>query len=137
MARWFLALMLAAGACAFTDDLKKERPKAPVSNQEDVPPEEDTSLAVKEYSFNPLQAEKELRIGNYYFRKGSFRAAAQRFREATKWNQGYADAWFRLGEAEEKLKDKPAAKEAYSKYVELAPEAKNLADVKKKIDKLK
>ena len=137
MARWFLALLLMAGACAFADDLKKERPKAPVSTQEEIPPEEDTSLAVKEYTFNPLQAEKELKIGYYYFRKGSFRAAAQRFREATKWNQGYADAWFRLGEAEEKLKDKPAAKEAYSKYVELSPEAKNLADIKKKIEKLK
>ncbi len=137
MSRWPVALLLFAGVCACADDLKKERPKAPQSTQEEIPPEEDTSIAVKEYSFNPLQAEKELKIGNYYFRKGSYRAAAQRFREATKWNEGYADAWLRLGEAEEKLKDKPAAKEAYSKYVELAPESKNLPDIKKKLEKLK
>jgi tetratricopeptide (TPR) repeat protein len=137
MARWLPVLILATGVCAYADDLKKERPKPPASAQEEIPPEEDTTIAVKEYSFNPLQAEKEVRIGNYYFHKGSYRAAAQRFREATKWNQGYAEAWLRLGEAEEKLKDKTAARDAYAKYVELAPEAKNLADVKKKIGKLK
>lgn len=137
MARWLPALLLAGAVCLCADDLKKERPKPAPSAQEEIPPEEDASIAVQEYSFNPLQAEKELKIGNYYFRKGSFRAAAQRFREATKWNQGFADAWFRLGETEEKLKDQKAAKDAYAKYVELSPEAKNLAEVKKKIEKLK
>src|SRR5215470_11794150 len=119
MSRWVLTLLLALGVPAFADDLKKERPKPQPSTQEEVPPEEDESLAVKEYSFNPLQAEKEVKIGNYYFHKGSFRAAALRFREATKWNNGYPDAWLRLAEAEEKLKDPKAAKEAYAKYVEL------------------
>ena len=137
MSRRLAALFFALGVCLCADDLKKERPKPPASAPEEIPPEEDTSIAVKEYSFNPLQADKELRIGNYYFHKGRYRAAAQRFREATKWNQGYADAWLRLGEAEEKLKDPKAAKEAYAKFVELAPEAKNLPEVKKKLDKLK
>src|SRR6266508_986894 len=100
-----LALVLACVAWACADDLKKERPKPATAPQEEAPPEEDTSLSVKEYSFNPLQAEKEVRIGNYYFHKGSYRAAAQRFREATKWNDGCADAWLRLGEVSEKMKD--------------------------------
>jgi len=137
MSRWVLTLLLVCGVPALADDLKKERPKPPPSAKEEVPPEEDEALAVKEYSFNPLQAEKELRIGNYYFRKGSFRAAANRFREATKWNNGYPDAWLRLGETEEKLKDSKAAKEAYAKYAELAPDAKNIAEVRKKLEKLK
>jgi len=137
MSRWVLALLLACGASVRADDLKKERPKPVPSTREEAPPEEDESLTVKEYSFNPLQAEKEVKIGNYYFRKGSYRAAANRFREATKWNDGFADAWLRLGETEEKLKDPKAAKEAYAKYVELAPEAKNTSEIRKKLDKLK
>jgi hypothetical protein len=36
------------------------------------PEEEDESLKPKEYSFNPLQAEKEVRVGNFYFKKGSY-----------------------------------------------------------------
>ena len=34
-----------------------------------LPPEEDESLIPKEYSFNPLQASKELRVGNYYLKQ--------------------------------------------------------------------
>jgi tetratricopeptide (TPR) repeat protein len=99
------------------------------------PQEEDESLKPKEYSFNPLQAEKEVRVGNFYFKKGSYKAAASRFREAAKWNPGLAEAWLRLGDAEEKLKDRTAAREAYAKYVELAPDDKRTPGVRKKLAK--
>jgi len=133
-------LLLATAAPILADDLKKDRSQQqPVATQEEVLKEEDESLAVtdEQYSFNPLQAEKDVRVGNYYFKKGSFRAAALRFRRATKWNEGYAEAWLRLGEAEEKQKDEKAAKEAYAKYLELSPDAKNANDIRKKIEKLK
>jgi tetratricopeptide (TPR) repeat protein len=139
MSRWFLALLMASAVAVWADDLKKERPQAPGSTKEEVPKEEDESLATttEAYSFNPLQAEKDVRVGNYYFRKGSYRAAALRFRRATKWNEGYAEAWLRLGEAEEKQKDDKAAHEAYAKYLELSPEAKNAPEIRKKLEKLK
>ena len=117
--------------------LKRDRSQPAASGQQEVPPEEDTSLAVKEYSFNPLQAEKELQIGNFYFKTGKYRSAAMRFTEATKWNEGYSDAWLRLGETEEKLKDPKAAKEAYTKYLALASDAKNAPEIRKKLQKLK
>lgn len=97
------------------------------------PVEEDESLAPKTYTFNPLQANKEVTIGNYYFKKKNYRAAAKRYAEATHWNPNYAEAYLRLGEAQEKLHDKDQSKQAYSKYVELAPDAKNADSIKKKI----
>jgi tetratricopeptide (TPR) repeat protein len=115
-------------------DQKEQSQQGPVIEQ--APPEEDESMKVKEYSFNPLQAAKELQVGNYYFKKGSYRAAAQRFREATKWNNGMAEAWLRLGDAAEKQHDAKAAKEAYDKYLELEPEAKNASEIRKKLAKL-
>ncbi len=118
-------------------ELKRERSKPPAATKEAVPPEEDKALATEEYAFNPLQAQKEVQTGNYYFKKGSYRAAAGRFREATRWNDGYAEAWLRLGEAEEKLKDPKAAREAYTKYLEVASDAKNAGEIRKKLDKLK
>jgi tetratricopeptide (TPR) repeat protein len=140
MSRWVLALLALSvfgprGALA--DDLKKERPKDATITKEEVPKEEDENLSVKEYSFNPLQAEKEVRVGEYYFKKGSYRAAALRFREATKWNQGYGEAWLRLGETAEKQKDTKTAKEAYAKYLEVAPDAKDAAEIRKKLEKMK
>jgi tetratricopeptide (TPR) repeat protein len=97
------------------------------------PPEEDESLTVPEYSFNPLQAEKELKVGEFYWKKGNARAAAQRFLEATKWNPGFADAFLRLAEAREKLKDRKAAREAYRKFLDLAPDDKRAESVRKKL----
>lgn len=140
MSRRLLLLLLMAGAVpVLADDLQKTRPQPAPSTKEEPLKEEDETLATtdEEYSFNPLQAEKDLQIGNYYFKKGSYRAAALRFRRATKWNDGFAEAWLRLGEAEEKQKDSQAAKEAFSKYLQLSPEAKNAAEIRKKLDKLK
>lgn len=97
------------------------------------PPEEDESLAPKEYAFNPLQAENELKVGNFYFKKGSYRAAAMRFEEATRWNPNLAEAWLRLGEAREKLGDTKAARQAYEKFLALAPKHKRAAEIRKKI----
>jgi len=106
--------------------------QAPPVAQE--PPEEDATLVeAKEYTFNPLQAEKEVKTGNFYAKKGNHKAAAFRFREATKWNPGMAEAWLRLGESLEKRKDAKGAKEAYAKYLELAPDAKNVAAIRKKL----
>jgi tetratricopeptide (TPR) repeat protein len=101
--------------------------------QEQEPPEEDESLAPKTYSFNPLEAEKDLKVGLYYFKKGNYKASTSRFREATLWNPTFAEAFLRLGESEEKLKDKKAADEAYSKYLALSPDGKEADAVKKKL----
>src|SRR6266571_2511629 len=79
---------------------------------------------------------KELRIGNYYFKKHNYRAASQRFSEATKWDGTMAEAYLRLGEAKEKQHDRKAAAEAYAKYLEIAPEAKDAPEVKKRMDRL-
>lgn len=101
---------------------------------EQAPPEEDESLTKPhDYIFNPLQASKEIQVGNYYMKKGSYRAAALRFREATRWNPGMPEAWLRLAEAQEKQKDEKAAREAYAKYLELAPDAKNAQQIRKKL----
>ena len=98
--RWILALAFAVVAAA----QKTPQPR------EQEPPEEDESLVPKVYSFNPLQAAKEVKIGNYYFKKGNYRAAAQRFLEATRWDGTLAEAFLRLGEAREKQHDKKGSR---------------------------
>jgi len=132
--RWILPLAFAVLASAQQAPQKKE--SKPAAQQEQAPPEEDESLVPKEYSFNPLQAAKELRVGNYYFKRHNYRAASQRFAEATKWDGTMAEAYLRLGEAKEKQRDRKAAAEAYAKYLEITPDAKDAPEVKKRLDKL-
>jgi tetratricopeptide (TPR) repeat protein len=151
MSSRFPALLLAAFLPLFAQDakpqappaknqqeeLKRHRTEPATSDKEEVPPEEDASLSTKEYSFNPLQSKKDVDVGNEYFKKHSYRAAAGRFREATKWNDQNSEAWLRLGEAEEKLRDPKAAREAYTKYLAVASDAKNASEIRKKLEKLK
>ncbi len=139
MSRWvsvlfFLGLSAASGG-AQKQQKEQQKPAQP-QVEEQAPPEEDENLEVKQYSFNPLQANKDLQVGNEYFKKHSYKAAAMRYREATKWNANLAEAWLRLGEAEEKRRNGKDAKEAYAKYLELAPEAKDAAEIRKKIARL-
>ena len=119
----FLALQLAA----------QEKPPAPPAVQEQEPPEEDPDLKPKEYSFNPLEASRNIIAGNFYFKKGNYRADSRRYQEASKWDPTSAEAPLRLGEADEKLHDFPAAREAYEKFVMLSSDAKEIEAVRKKL----
>jgi tetratricopeptide (TPR) repeat protein len=117
--------------------IERQRPPEKTSDKEAAPPEEDTTIGTTTYSFNPLQAKKDIEAGNFYAKKHDFRAAANRFISATKYNDGDAEAWLRLGETEEKLKDKQAARDAYQKYLDIASDAKAAPDIRKRLEKLK
>jgi len=149
MLRWILFVTLVSLASAQQappeqappqKKLETERPKPAPGTQEAVPPEEDKEVARTEYSFNPLQSQKDVSVGNLYFKNHKWRAAELRYSSATKWNDGNADAWLHLGEVEERLRDTDKAREAYQKYVELASDgkdAKKVAEVRKKLEKMK
>jgi TolA-binding protein len=115
----------------------------PPANQDDSANdglrEEDESLKPKIYPFNPLEAERNVKVGNFYMRQGDargYRAAAGRFEDATKYNPGSGEAFFRLGEAEEKLKHSDKAKAAFARVLKVAPDSKLAKDAKKKLASL-
>jgi tetratricopeptide (TPR) repeat protein len=107
---------------------------APPAHQPDEsePPEEDESLAPKKYVLNPLESERNVRVGNYYWAKKNYRAALGRYQDATRYNPSSQEAFFKVGEAEQKLKNKDAAKAAFQKVVELSPDSKLAQEAKKK-----
>ncbi len=125
--------LAAAAAQAPPPPAEKPAEKPP---EHALPEEEDESAKPKEYIFNPIQAENELKIARYYMKKGSSKAVALRCEEALKWNPQSADAYLLLGEAREKLRDKKAATEAYKKYLEIAGDSKTAADVRKRLERL-
>jgi len=123
-----LSLLLALPLAA-----QQSKPPAPPPAQEQEPPEEDPDLKPKEYSFNPLEASRNITAGNFYFKKGNFRAASRRYLEASKWDPTSAEAELRLGEADEKLRNFTEAREAYEKFITLSSDGKEIEAVKKKL----
>jgi tetratricopeptide (TPR) repeat protein len=128
----FLLLIAALPGAAQLRKRDEDAPKLP-ANMED---EDEDFAPPTEYAFNPIQAQKELNVGDFYARKGSHRAAANRYLEATKWNPSYAEAFWKLARSKEKLGELPKALEAYQKFVELEPDGSQAKDVRKKITEI-
>ncbi len=89
-----------------------------------------------EHDLNPERAKKEMKVGNFYLRKGKYTAAVARFREALKWHPRLATAYFKLGQAYEKRGELRNAMESYQKYLELEPKGKKAKKVRKAIARL-
>ncbi len=119
--------------CAAQLREREEKTPALPPHMED---EDEDLLKHTEYVFNPIQAQKELTIGDFYTRKGSHRAAAGRYLEATKWNPTYTEAFWKLARAREKLNESAEALAAYQKYLELEPDGKQSKEARKKITEL-
>src|SRR5271165_11886 len=103
MFRWVQVLLLAGAAQLCAQDappqtpapqqkpgeLKKGRKVPETSEQEEVPPEEDASLAATPITFNPLQSDREIRKGDFYAKtRKNIRAAAGAYKRATLYNEG-------------------------------------------------
>ena len=100
-----------------------------------VDEDEETPLK-KNYVFNPILAKKELKVGNFYAKKGKHKAAAARYQEATRWNPGYSHAYWKLGKSHEKLKSPKGAIEAYRRYLSVAPQGKHAKTIRIRITSL-
>jgi tetratricopeptide (TPR) repeat protein len=96
-----------------------------------------TQNAPDQPAWDPLRAEKDLEVGQYYMRKGDVDAAIDRFQDATTAKPGYAIPFRYLGEAQEKKGLKKQAIASYSRYLELYPHAEDSDKIRRKIDKLR
>jgi tetratricopeptide (TPR) repeat protein len=96
-----------------------------------------TQNADDQPTYDPLRAEKDLEVGQYYMHKGDVDAAIDRFQDATTAKPGYAIPFRYLGEAQEKKGLKKQAIQSYSRYLDLYPHAEDGDKIRKKIDKLR
>jgi len=87
-------------------------------------------------AWDPLRAEKDLEVGQYYMKKGDLDAAIDRFQDATTAKPGYAIPFRFLAEAQEKKGLKKQAIKSYQRYLDLYPHAEDGDRVRKKIEKL-
>ena len=133
----FLAVSLAAFACfapaivGAQSSSSKDNPK-PKPNTDTA-----TQNAPDQPMWDPLRAEKDLEVGQYYMKKGDVDAAIDRFQDATLAKPGYAIPFRFLGEAQEKKGLKRDALKSYTRYLELYPRAEDKDKIEKKIEKLR
>ena len=122
---------LAQDAPADAPPKKQDAPPKPKPNTDSA-----VQSAPDQPKWDPLRAEKDIEVGNYYLKKGDVDAAIDRFEDATDAKPGYAIPFRYLGEAYEKKGKKKQAVKAYQRYLDLYPHAEDGDKIRKKIEKL-
>ena len=136
--------LLYAASQAHAQDPPPESSSKPATPPDDMKPKstgkqkKDTATqnAPDQPAWDPLRAEKDLEVGQYYMKKGDLDAAIDRFQDATTAKPGYAIPFRYLAEAQEKKGLKKQAIKSYQRYLDLYPHAEDGDKVRKKIDKL-
>lgn len=77
-----------------------------------------------------------MEVGQYYMKREKYDAAIDRFVEATKLMPDYAQPYKLIGEAYEKKKFLPEARQAYQKYLTLKISPKDAAEIEKRVERL-
>jgi len=95
-----------------------------------------TQNAPDQPTWDPLRAEKDLEVGQYYMRKGDVDAAIDRFEDAIVEKPGYAVPFTFWGEAQEKKGLKKKALKSFQRYLDLYPHAEDGDKIRKRMEKL-
>jgi len=131
--RSLLAALLLTALSAQSAPQDPPKPKAKPNSTTDNA----TQNAPDQPTWDPLRAEKDIEVGQYYMRKGDVDAAIDRFQDATLAKPGYAIPFRYLGEAQEKKGLKRDAIKSYTRYLDLFPHAEDKSKIEKKVEKLR
>jgi tetratricopeptide (TPR) repeat protein len=98
----------------------------------------DRSADVEElHPWNPHKANKDIEVGDFYFKRKNYHAALERYREALFYKSGDAVANFRMAQCMEKLNDSDGAVDHYQEYLKILPNGQFSGEAQKALQRLK
>jgi tetratricopeptide (TPR) repeat protein len=86
--------------------------------------------------WNPHKSDKNVEVGDFYFRRQNYEAAESRYREALYWMDNNAIASFRLAEVLEQLGRNQEAVKYYRQYLSILPQGSESKSARNQIQKL-
>jgi len=116
------------------DDTKNH----PNSGVVETNPEDEPEGDVQEmHPWNPYRAMKDDEVGDYYFKRKSYKAALARYQDALIWKEKDAVANFRMAQCYEKLDQPDQAIPHYEEYLKILPDGPHAKEARKALQKLK
>ncbi len=85
---------------------------------------------------DPLLSEKNLKIGDFYFKKRNYVAAIERYKDSIEYQPDNTAAYLALGRAYEKNGDPGKAIEVYKSFIQKNPDSPRIAEFRTKLAKL-
>jgi len=114
-------------------DDAKNHPNSGAAVSETQP---DTSDVQEFHPWNPYRANKDVEVGDYYFRRKNYRAALERYQDALVWKNNDAVANFRMAQCLEKLDRPEESVTHYQEYLKILPEGPLSKEAQKALEKL-
>jgi len=88
------------------------------------------------HPWDPHKAEKDIEVGDYYFRNRNYLGALSRYEEALYYKNNDAVATYKIATCQEKLGESDDARKSYQAYLRILPEGPFSADARKALDRL-
>ena len=109
------------------DDAKNHPNSAEAVSDLDAPPPSDANSSsspdVQEFHpWNPYKANKDIQVGDFYFKRRNYKGALERHKEALYYKQNDAVATFRVGEAPRENGQKRRSKKILREYLKILPD---------------
>jgi tetratricopeptide (TPR) repeat protein len=98
--------------------------------------EQESAKAQEPKERNPVLAEQNINIGNFYFKKQNYLAAINRYLLALEYQPDSIPAYAALGRAYEKNGDVSKAVDLYTKFIEKNPDSPKSSEFRAKAAKL-
>src|SRR5206468_7829165 len=129
-----LMVILVSGAGSYA----QSRPSRPALIRDTATAEgkEEADAKEKEKVFSPLEAEKNLRVGDFYFKKKNYSAAIQRYVQALQHQPSLVRAYESLGKAYEKNGERAKALNVYKDFLQKFPDSPKAPDFRSRISEL-
>lgn len=86
--------------------------------------------------WNPHRAEKDIEVGDYYFKEKNYRGAESRYRDALLYKPNDAVATFRLAQITERTGRVIEAQQYYQNYLKILPHGPYASDCRKALERL-
>jgi len=86
---------------------------------------------------NPKLSTESITVGDFYFRRDNYKAAAERYREAVKYNPKSAEAYEKLVRSLEKQKALEEAIAVCEQFVAANPAAKEISKFQERASEMK
>jgi len=114
---------------------RPQRPPALIRDTDKAEGKEEPE-AVKEKEYNPVLAEQNIKIGDYYLKKKNFDAAIERYLEALQYKPDSIEAYDALGKTYEKKGDIAKAMTVYRDFIRKNPDSPKKAEFQSKLSRL-
>jgi len=130
-------LLVASAGVLFAAPQSQSRPARPgLIRDTDKAEGKDEAEANKPKEYNPLEAERNFRVGDFYLKKKNYAAAIQRYLEAIGYQPNLVKAYDVLGKVYEKTGDTDKAKQLYRDFLQKNPESSKVTEFRARLAKL-